>query len=85
MFSLDDRAGNVVTTVALFVGTATILYLARGALLILVLSVLFAYLLEPAVSSVQRHSRLGRKSRTWAIAQVCVICRLRSAAQAMIS
>ena len=73
MFSLDDRAGNVVTTVALFVGAATILYLARGAFLILVLSVLFAYLLEPAVTWVQHHSRLGRKNRTWAIAQVCLI------------
>jgi len=72
MFSLDDRAGNVVTTVALFVGAAGVLYLARGILLILVLSVLFAYLLEPAVTFVQRHSRLGRKSRTWAIAQVCL-------------
>lgn len=72
MFSLDDRAGNVVTTVALFVGAATILYLARGAFLILVLSVLFAYLLEPAVTLVQQHSPLGRKNRTWAIAQVCL-------------
>jgi hypothetical protein len=38
MFSLDDRAGNVVTTVALFVVAATILYMARGAFLILLLS-----------------------------------------------
>ena len=72
MFSLDDRAGNAVTTVALFVVAAAILYLARGALLILLLSALFAYLLEPAVAFMQRHSRLGRKSRTWAIAQVCL-------------
>ena len=38
MFSLDDRAGNVVTTVALFLVAAAILYLARGAFLILLLS-----------------------------------------------
>ena len=76
MFSLDDRAGNVVTTVALFVGAGAVLYLARGALLILLLSVLFAYLLEPAVAFMQRHSRLGRKSRTWAIAQVCLFITL---------
>ena len=38
MFSLDDRAGNVVTTVALFMVAAAILYLARGAFLILLLS-----------------------------------------------
>ena len=47
MFRIDDRAGNVVTTVALFVIAATILYIARGAFLIMLLSLLFAYLLEP--------------------------------------
>jgi len=70
MLSIDDRAGNVMTTVALFVIAASILYLARGAFFILLLSLLFAYLLEPAVTFLQRHSRLGRKNRTWAIAQV---------------
>ena len=73
MFSIDDRAGNVITTVALFLAAAAILYLARGAFLILLLSLLFAYLLEPAVTLVQRHSRLGRKNRTWAIAQVYLV------------
>src|SRR5579864_5239069 len=73
MFSIDDRAGNVVTTVALFLLGATIFYVARGAFLILVLSLLFAYLLEPAVAAVQQHSPLGRKNRTWAIAQVYLV------------
>jgi predicted PurR-regulated permease PerM len=70
MFSLDDRTGNVMTTVALFLGAASILYLAREAFFILLLSLLFAYLLEPAVVLVQRHSRVGRNDRTWAIVQV---------------
>lgn len=73
MFSLDDRAGNVVTTVALFVVAATILYVARTAFLILLLSVLFAFLIEPAITWVQDHSPLGRKNRTLAIAQVYLI------------
>jgi predicted PurR-regulated permease PerM len=73
MFSIDDRAGNVVTTVALFLTAASILYLARGAFFILLLSVLFAYLLEPAVTLAQQHSRLGQKNRTWAIAQVYLV------------
>lgn len=73
MLSLDDRAGNVVTTVALFIGAAAILYQARGAVLILLLSVFFAYLLEPAVAWVQQHSRLGKNNRTYAIAQVYLI------------
>ena len=72
MFSLDDRTGNVVTTVALFMAAVTILYMARGAFLVLLLSLLFAYLLEPAVTLVQ-HSRVGQKNRTWAIAQVYLI------------
>jgi len=70
MFSIDDRTGNVVTTVALFLVAAAILYLARGAFFILLLSLFSAYLLEPAVAFLQRRSRLGQKSRTWAIAQV---------------
>ena len=41
MFSLDERAGNVLTTIALFGIAAAVLYLARGALLVLLLSLLF--------------------------------------------
>ncbi len=73
MFSLDDRTGNVVTTVALFLLAAAVLYIARGAFLILLLSLFFAYLLEPAVALVQERSPLFRKDRTSAIAQVYVI------------
>jgi predicted PurR-regulated permease PerM len=73
MFSLDDRTGNAVTTVALFVVTATILYLARGVFFILLLSVLFAYLLDPAVTWVQQHAPLGPKNRASAIAQVYLV------------
>jgi len=73
MFSIDDRAGNVATTLALFLVGVAILYLGRGAFLILLLSILFAYLLEPAVTWVQEHSRLGRRNRTWAIVQVYLI------------
>ena len=73
MFSLRDRAGNVVTTVALFMAAAAIIYLARRVFLILMLSLLFAYLLEPAVTWIQQHSRLGRNNRTYAIAQVYLI------------
>ena len=73
MFSIDDRTGNVITTVALFLVAAAILYLARGAFFILLLSLLFAYLLEPAVTFVQEHSLLSRENRSRAIAQVYLI------------
>jgi predicted PurR-regulated permease PerM len=73
MFSLDDRAGNVVTTVTLFVAVAAALYVARAAVLVFVLSLLFAYLVEPAVTFVQEHSPLLKGNRNWAIAQVYLI------------
>ena len=73
MFSIDDRTGNVVTTVALFLIAVAILYLARVTFLILLASILFAHLLEPAVAAVQRHSRLGQGNRNWAIAQVYLV------------
>ena len=72
-FSIDDRSGNVVTTVALFLIAASVLYFARGAFFVLLLSLFFAYLLEPAVALAQQHSRLGRNNRTWAIAQVYLV------------
>ena len=59
MFAIDDRTGNVVTTVVLFLIVATVLYRARGAFFVLLLSLFFAYLLEPAVTLVQQHSKLG--------------------------
>lgn len=70
MFSLDDRAGNVVTTVAVFIAAAAVLYVARAAVLVFVMSLLFAYLVEPAVTFVQNHSPLRKGNRNWAIAQV---------------
>jgi len=56
MFSIDDRAGNVITTVMIFLIAAAVLYLARGAFFILLLSVLFAYLLEPATTTLAARS-----------------------------
>jgi predicted PurR-regulated permease PerM len=73
MFAIDDRTGNIVTTVAVFLIAGLVLYLARGAFFILLLSLLFAYLLEPAVALAQRRFRLGPKNRIWAIVLVYLI------------
>src|SRR5260370_3136322 len=73
MFSVDDRTGNIVTNVALFAVAAVVLYVARGAFFILLLTIFFAYLLEPVVTLVQQRSWLGHKNRTWAVAQVYLI------------
>jgi predicted PurR-regulated permease PerM len=67
MFSLDDRTGNVVTTVALFVAVAATLYVARAAVFVFVLSLLFANLVEPAVTFAQNRSPLFRGNRKWAL------------------
>ena len=67
MFSLDDRTGNILTTATIFLGALAVLYLARRAFLILIISLLFADLLEPAVALAQRHLHLGEKNRLWAI------------------
>lgn len=76
MFSLDDHAGNVVTTVGFFAVAAAILYAARVAVLVFLLGLLFAYLLAPAVTLVQQRSPLAKDNRLWAIAQVYLIATL---------
>lgn len=70
MFAFDDRTGNVITTVAVFLGVGAIVYLARGTFLILLVALLLSYVLEPVVSWVERHQPFGRASRSWAIAEV---------------
>jgi predicted PurR-regulated permease PerM len=73
MFKLDDRTGNIITTVGRFIAVAAFIYLSRIVVLVSVLSVLLAYLLEPAVTWMQHDSRLGRKNRSMAIGQVYAI------------
>jgi predicted PurR-regulated permease PerM len=73
MLSIDYRAWKVTTTVALFAIGAVIVYLARYAFLALMLSLLFAYLIEPTVTLIQKRSRIGHGNRTWAIVQVYLV------------
>lgn len=47
--------------------------LSAWCLFILLLSLLFAYLLEPAVAFLQQRSGLGKHHRSWAIAEVYLI------------
>jgi predicted PurR-regulated permease PerM len=73
VFAVDERAGNVVTTVALFAVITGVAYAARGTLVVFVLALLLAYVLEPAVGWVQRRLPFQSSSRTTAIALVYVI------------
>ncbi len=70
MFALDDRTGNVLTTVALFAAVAAVIYAARATLAVFVLALLLAYLLEPLVTWVQRLLPPRSNSRSAAIAVV---------------
>src|SRR5262245_6463638 len=70
MLNLDDRTGNVLTTVGLFAIVAGVAYAARTTLAVFVLAALFAYVLEPAVAWVQRRLPSHSNSRYSAIATV---------------
>jgi predicted PurR-regulated permease PerM len=70
VLSLDDRTGNVLTTIGLFAAVAGAAYAARGTLVVLVLALLFAYLLEPAVDWIQRLLPSRSSGRPAAIALV---------------
>lgn len=73
MFALDDRTGNVLTTIALFAAIGGVAYATRAMFSLVVVSLLFAYLLEPAVDWVQRRLPAQANSRAGAIALVYLL------------
>lgn len=70
MLNLDERTGNVLTTVALFVSVAAVVFAARSTLTVFVLALLLAYLLEPLVGTVQSWLPSRSGGRVAAIALV---------------
>jgi predicted PurR-regulated permease PerM len=75
MSLLDKRTASVLTTILLFVAVGAFIYGARDVLVAFLLAILFAYLLEPFVSRLQRAS-ISRGSRTLAILEVYAILSL---------
>jgi len=73
MSFFDRRTASVLNTIVLFALVAGLIYGARRILVVFLFAVLFAYLLEPLVSLVQRRSSLSRGSRSFAILQVYLI------------
>jgi predicted PurR-regulated permease PerM len=73
VFALDDRAGNVLTTIALFAAIGGVAYATRATLSLIVVSLLVAYLLEPAVDWVQGRLPPRSNSRASAIALVYLV------------
>jgi predicted PurR-regulated permease PerM len=76
MLALDDRTGNVLTTVALFAIVSGVLYAARATIVAVVLALLLAYLLEPAVAWVQRLFPRLKSGRGVAIGVVYLVMML---------
>jgi predicted PurR-regulated permease PerM len=63
----ERRTVSVLLTILLFVALCTIAYSARRVILLFVLSVFFAYLMNPAVKFLQHHSLLFRDLRGAAV------------------
>jgi predicted PurR-regulated permease PerM len=59
----DRRTVNVLCTVLLFTIVLAVLYVARGVLVIFTFSILFAYLIDPVVRFIQRHSFVFKNLR----------------------
>jgi len=72
VFTLDDRTGNVLTTITVFAAVAAIAYVANATIVVFVLALLLAYLLEPLVAWIEARLPPGLSSRTSAIAVVYV-------------
>jgi predicted PurR-regulated permease PerM len=54
----DRRTASVLLTVVLFATVLAIVYIARAVIVIFAFSILFAYLIDPVVRFLQRHSLL---------------------------
>jgi predicted PurR-regulated permease PerM len=59
----DRRTVNVLCTILLFAIMVAMVYVARGVLVIFTFSILFAYLIDPVVRFIQRHSFVFRNLR----------------------
>src|SRR5690349_22495000 len=63
MAFFDRRTANILLTVLAFALALAIIYLARTTIIIFAFSILFAYLIDPVVRFLQRHSLLFRNLR----------------------
>jgi len=68
----DRRAANVVLTALSIAGVCAAVYCARRILLIFVFAILFAYLIDPVVKFLQRHSLFFKNLRGPAVVEVYV-------------
>jgi len=66
----ERRTVNVLLTILLFAVVCALVYSARQVILIFVLAIFFAYLMNPAVKFLQRHSLFSKELRGAAVVKV---------------
>src|ERR1700689_5670380 len=59
----DRRTANVLFTILLFATVLAVIYIARVVLIIFCFAILFAYLIDPVVRFLQRHSLFFKNLR----------------------
>ena len=69
----DRRTANVVLTILLFAAVLTVAYLARAVIVIFSFGILFAYLIDPVVQFIQRHSLLFKGLRGPHVAEAYLV------------
>jgi predicted PurR-regulated permease PerM len=83
--ALDDRTGNILTTIVVFAAVVVVAFVARAALVVFVLALLLAYLLEPVVAGVERllprvsHVRGASIAVVYAVGALLAVVRRRRA------
>jgi len=71
--ALDDRTGNILTTIAVFAAVVAVAFAARATVVVFILSLLLAYVLEPIVANVEHLLPRALHARGASIAIVYVI------------
>ena len=66
----DRRTSDILLTILLFAAVCAVVYCARRIILLFILAVLFAYLIDPVVKFLQRHSLFFRNLRGPAVVEV---------------
>src|ERR1700687_1786554 len=69
----DRRTVDVLLTTLLFLGVCSLVYSARRVILVFVVSILFAYLINPIVRFLEKHSLFSRNLRGPAIVEVYLV------------
>src|ERR1700733_13326878 len=69
----DRHTANVLLTILMFAVVLAIVYIARGVFVIFCFAILFAYLIDPVVRFLQRHSLLFKNLRGPHVAEAYLV------------